>query len=87
MSDDPLHVSVPEVVCANSALIRTLLMQLIGKGLLSSVDLYALFEITQEDLAGGRYEPSTVDGAQAYVENLRDSIEAPFIMSEPELTQ
>ncbi|MFQ6018228.1 MAG: hypothetical protein ACE5KF_08520 [Kiloniellaceae bacterium] len=80
MPEDSLKVSVPEVVCANSAMIRVLLAQLVNRGVLSSADLHALFALTKQDLSDGRYEPSAVAGAQAYVDNLRQNIEAPTVL-------
>ncbi len=75
-------VSVPEAVCANSAMLRSILVHLLRVGVISPVDLEALFMLTKEELACGRYEPSTVAGAQAYLDNLYHSVGSDCIQPE-----
>ncbi len=75
-------VSVPEAVCANSAMLRSILVHLMRVGSISPVDLDALFLRTKEELACGRYEPSTVAGAQAYLDNLYQSVGTDCVLHE-----
>ena len=86
MSDDSYSVSLPEAVCANTAMIRNILVHLVRVGALSAADLESLFDFTRQDLAGGRYDPDTVEGAQAYLECLHRSMSVTNILPEPDLT-
>ena len=86
MSDDSFSVSVQEAVCANTAMIRNILVHLVRVGVLSASELDALFVFTRQDLAGGRYDPDTVEGAQAYLDCLYRSMGVTNILPEPDLT-
>jgi hypothetical protein len=74
MTTKSLSVSVPEAVCANTAMLRNILVHLVRVGALSANELDALFALTKEDLAGGRYDAASVPGAQAYVDCLYQSM-------------
>jgi hypothetical protein len=74
MNTKSLSVSVPEAVCANTAMLRNILVHLVRVGALSATELDALFALTKEDLSGGRYDAATVPGAQAYVDCLYQSM-------------
>jgi hypothetical protein len=74
MAKQPVTVSIPEAVCANSAMIRSLLVHLIRVGALTPDELDTLFMLTRQELAGGRYDPETVEGAQTYLDCLHQSM-------------
>lgn len=74
MFNKSLNVSVPEAICANTAMMRNILVHLVRVGAVSATELDALFELTKQDLAGGRYDAASVPGAQAYVDCLYQSI-------------
>jgi len=82
MSDKSLSVSVPEAVCANTAMLRNILVHLVRVGAVSASELDALFALTKEDLAGGRYDAASVPGAQAYVDCLYQSMGVACIQPE-----
>lgn len=82
MSKRTFSVSVPEAVCANAAMLRSILVHLLRVGAISPMDLDALFMQTKEELACGRYEPSTVAGAQAYLDNLYQNVGTDCVLLE-----
>ena len=82
MSSKSLTVSVPEAVCANTAMLRNILVHLVRVGALSAAELDALFSLTKKDLAGGRYDAASVPGAQAYVDCLYQSMGVTCIQPE-----
>lgn len=85
MSSPPLSVSVSEAVCANTAMIRNLLVHLVRVGALSADELDALFAFTKKDLSGGRYDPAAVEGAAAYLDRLHASLGVARILPAPGL--
>jgi hypothetical protein len=82
MPTKSLNVSIPEAVCANTAMLRNILVHLVRVGAVSATELDALFALTKEDLAGGRYDAASVPGAQAYVDCLYQSMGVACIQPE-----
>ncbi len=76
MTDDrePLMISVLDAVCANSAMIRNLLVHLLHVGALTAEELETLFVLTKHDLSEGSYKPASLEGAEAYLDLLHDSV-------------
>lgn len=86
MSDEPLTVSVLDAVCANTAIIRNVLVHLLRSGAISMDELDTMFLLTKQDLAEGRYPPATMEGAQAYLEGLYQSMGVATIQPDSEIT-
>lgn len=82
MSKRPVTISIPEAVCANSAMMRSLLVHLIRVGALSPDELDTLFALTKKELVAGRYDPATVEGAQTYLDFLYQSMGAAYTVPE-----
>jgi hypothetical protein len=82
MSSQSISVSVPEAVCANTAMLRNILVHLMRVGAINAGELDAIFSLTKQDLAGGRYDAATVPGAQAYVDCLYQSMSVACIQPE-----
>lgn len=74
MSDQSLKVSIPEAVCASAAIIRGILNHLVQVGALTPEEFDTLFVLSKKDLSSGRYDPETVEGAQAFLDCLYQSI-------------
>ena len=82
MSNQSISVSVPEAVCANTAMLRNILVHLMRVGAINATELDAIFALTKKDLAGGRYDAASVPGAQAYVDCLYQSMAVASIVPE-----
>ena len=68
MAKQAVTVSLPDAVCANTAMIRNILVHLVRVGAVNAEELDALFVLTGKDLESGRYETANVEGAQAYLD-------------------
>lgn len=86
MANRSLNVSVAEAVCANTAMMRNLLVHLLRVGALSADELDVLFAATKKDLTGGYYDPATVEGAKAYLDSLRQNMAVKRILPTPDVT-
>ena len=86
MSDESLTVSVLDAVCANTAIIRNMLVYLLRAGTISVDEPDTLFLLTKQDLAEGRYPPATVEGAQSYLEGLYQSMGIATIQPNSDIT-
>ena len=83
---ETLMISVLDAVCANSAMIRNLLVHLLHVGALTAEELDTLFVLTKHDLSEGSYKPESLEGAEAYLELLHESVGLATMVPESDST-
>ena len=70
----PKEGSVAEVVMANSALLRAIVVYLLGRGFLMTEHLDSLFDHAKEDIQLGRFGLVGTEGAIRFLDHIRKSI-------------
>ncbi len=70
----PNEASVPEVVIANSALMRAVVVYLLARGFLMTEHLDSIFDHAKEDIQLGRFGLVGAEGAVGFLDHLRRSI-------------